>query len=133
MAREYEPLEPGQREPAEVARLREEWQSAPAYLRALWTIYLIVGAVGGFRSGYALTSEYKNWFAWSITLLVLEPVALTCAAALVFFYSPSSWGGVLLAKTLRRLKPVLLLLLALFLGTLSLAFTYIAVELWKLR
>ena len=130
---EYEPLEPGPRAPAEVARLRQEWQEAPAYLRALWTVYLIVGAVGGFRSGYALTFEYKNWIAWSIALLVLEPVALACAAALIFFYSPSSWGGVLLEKTLRRLKPVLLLLLAVFLGALLLALTYIAVEFWKLR
>ena len=131
--REYEPLEDKPRPPAEVARLREEWLSAPVFMRALWTVYLIVGTAGGFRSGYWLTSEYKNWIAWSIALLVLEPVALTCAAALVFLYFPGSWGGVLLDKALRRVKPVLLVLLTVFLGWLLLAFAYIAVEFWKLR
>lgn len=76
---DYEPLEPGPRAPADVARLREEWRAAPMRLRAVWTVYLVAGAVGGFSSSYALTSEYKNWIAWSIALLVLEPVALTCA------------------------------------------------------
>jgi hypothetical protein len=133
MTPEYEPIRPGAQLPGDVALLRVQWAEAPLRFRVLMTVYLLVAAWGGLVGGHLLTAALGNWFTWSVTLLILEPVGAASLAALIFLYWPNSWLGAMLQKLLHRAKLATLIVAACISGWLAWVTFYFVAEFWKLQ
>ena len=133
MSPDYEPIRPEARLPVEIEALRVQWGEAPLRFRVFMTVYLLIAVWGGLVGGHLLTAAYSNWFTWSVTLLILEPVGVASLAALIFLYWPNSWVGAALQKALGRAKFAALFVAACVAGWLAWVILYFAAEFWKLR
>lgn len=89
----------------EAVRWVEEWFRLPLRGRILLTTYLIIGAFGGLYGAHTVLDEFsKSWVAWTLSLVVLEPVGLACAFGLIVLVFPRSRVATWFSSALKRAK-----------------------------
>ena len=70
--------------------------------RALLLLYSLAGAYGGLYGGYLLLHETSHWAAWLVALVILEPIGVACALAVIVVLAPGSFMSAFLLGAVRR-------------------------------
>ena len=96
------PQQPGE-------QLQAEWREMTPEMRLFMSVCMSIGAFGGLYGGHTVLVLFSHhWFAWALSLAVLEPVGLASALGLVIVNFPRSrlagWAARLFASTLGRAK-----------------------------
>jgi uncharacterized BrkB/YihY/UPF0761 family membrane protein len=66
--------------------------------------YLAVGGLGGLYGGFYLAREVHHWLALLFSLIVLEPIGLTCLLAIAGMIAPDSAAGLLFDWSVPRAR-----------------------------
>lgn len=127
------PIEPGAAPSPAVARFLDEWQNLQLGTRVMAAIYLLIGGAGAIVSSYALTSDIHRWWAWLISLTILEPIAAVAFLALTVLVAPRSFASQLLEGALRRARVVAIAFLIAYLTLIVGLFAFVGWEAWRSR
>jgi len=128
---EYQPITPNYVTDSRLLELLEWRRAARLRYRVLVATYLAVGAFGGLFGGHALVTEYGNWLAWAISLMILEPAGLACLAGFAFMLLPTAATGGFLTATLRRATLAVLVVGLAYAGTIVGGVLLVIWEYWR--
>ncbi|MEA2339436.1 MAG: hypothetical protein QOE82_3443 [Thermoanaerobaculia bacterium] len=84
--------------------LAAELRGQSGCFRFMLAGYLLAGGAGGLYGGYFLAHEVHHWLALLFSLLILEPIGITCLLALPAMIAPDSAAGTLFDWSVPRAK-----------------------------
>lgn len=82
--------------------------------RVVLVAYLLPAGVGGVYAGAMLLDLGETWVAWSVALLIVEPIALACLLGAGAVLAPDSMAATFLWGALERASFIVCLLLFCF-------------------
>ena len=123
-----------QNRPSDAARWIAEWSQLPLRGRIVLVIYMGIGAFGGLIGSHTVLAEYpRSWIAWTLSLLILEPIGLVCALGLIVLLFPRSAATAWFTDTLRRAKAASVIVGLIFAAAFLGSAVFLLYELWKMR